>query len=148
MTLATPPQPTPGAVIETRLCAIEITGADVQTSGRRSCQLRASPVTKAPADCTTKEDVRAELDRIDQALLTLFAERHRYVTRMAEIKTDPHEAYDPTRINAILSKQRKRAEELGLDEDQAELIWKTLIDWNVNYEKGIIVARRGTKHPS
>ena len=59
-----------------------------------------------------------------------------------------HEAYDPTRINAILSKQRKRAEELGLDEDQAELIWKTLIDWNVNYEKGIIVARRGTKHPS
>ena len=30
-------------------------------------------------------------------------------------------------------------------EDQAELIWKTLIDWNVNYEKGIIVARRGAK---
>ena len=105
-------------------------------------------MTKAPADCMTKEDVRAELDRIDQALLTLFAERHRYVTRMAEIKTDPHEAYDPARIATIIAKQRKRAEELGLDEDQAELIWKTLIDWNVNYEKGIIVARRGSKHPS
>lgn len=105
-------------------------------------------MTKAPADCTTKEDVRAELDRIDQALLTLFAERHGYVTRMAEIKTDPHEAYDPARIGAIIAKQRKRAEELGMDEDQAELIWKTLIDWNVNYEKGIIVARRGTKQPS
>ena len=103
------------------------------------------PVNRAPAECQSKEDVRAELDRIDQALLTLFAERHRYVTRMAEIKTDPHEAYDPTRIAAILTKQRKRAEELGLDEDQAELIWKTLIDWNVNYEKGIIVARRGSK---
>jgi isochorismate pyruvate lyase len=105
-------------------------------------------VTKAPADCMSKEDVRAELDRIDQALLTLFAERHGYVTRMAEIKTDPHEAFDKARIDAILAKQRKRAEELGLDEDQAELIWKTLIDWNVNYEKGIIVARRGTKHSS
>jgi isochorismate pyruvate lyase len=103
-------------------------------------------MSKLPTDCTTKEDVRAELDRIDQALLTLFAERHRYVTRMAEIKTDPHEAHDPARIKAILDKQRRRAEELGLDEDQAELIWKTLIDWNVNYEKGIIVARRGTKH--
>jgi isochorismate pyruvate lyase len=45
----------------------------------------------------------------------------------------------------VLQKQRRRAEELGLDEDQAELIWKTLIDWNVNYEKGIIVARRGAK---
>ena len=102
-------------------------------------------MTKAPADCHSKEDVRAELDRIDQALLTLFAERHRYVTRMAEIKTDPHEAHDPARIGAIITKQRKRAEELGMDEDQAELIWRTLIDWNANYEKGIIVARRGTQ---
>jgi isochorismate pyruvate lyase len=102
-------------------------------------------LTKSPADCSTKEDVRAELDRIDQALLTLFAERHRYVTRMAEIKTDPHEAHDPVRIAAVLGKQRQRAEALGLDEDQAELIWKTLIDWNVNYEKGIIVARRSSK---
>jgi isochorismate pyruvate lyase len=99
-------------------------------------------LTKSPADCHTKEDVRAEIDRIDQALLTLFAERHRYVTRMAEIKTDPHEAYDPTRIDGMIVKYRGRAEELGLDEDQAELIWRTLINWNVNYEKGIIVARR------
>ena len=106
---------------------------------------RVDVLTKPPAECVSKEDVSNELDRIDQLLLTLFAERHRYVTRMAEIKTDPHEAHDPVRIKAILDKQRNRAEELGLDEDQAELIWKTLIDWNVNYEKGIIVARRGTK---
>jgi isochorismate pyruvate lyase len=103
------------------------------------------PLTKSPDECVSKEDVRAELDRIDNALLNLFAERHRYVTRMAGIKTDPHEAHDPVRIAAILGKQRRRAEELGLDEDQAELIWKTLIDWNVNYEKGIIAARRGAK---
>jgi len=99
-------------------------------------------VNKSPADCTTKEDVRVEIDRIDQGLLTLLAERHRYVTRMAEIKTDPHEAYDPARIETVIGKQRKRAEELELDEDQAELIWRTLIDWNVNYEKGIIAARK------
>jgi isochorismate pyruvate lyase len=99
-------------------------------------------VTKSPKDCLTKEDVRAEIDRLDSALLALFAERHGYVTRMAEIKTDPHEAHDPSRINSMISRYRKRAEELGLDEDQAELIWRTLIGWNVNYEKGIIVARR------
>ena len=120
----------------------------MQTSRIVSPPAASLPLTKSPAECATKEDVRAELDRIDQALLTLFAERHRYVTRMAEIKTDPHEAHDPVRINAILAKQHKRAEEMGLDGDQAELIWKTLIDWNVNYEKGIIVARRGSKSPS
>jgi isochorismate pyruvate lyase len=99
-------------------------------------------VNKAPADCVTKEDVRDEIDRIDQALLALFAERHKYVTRMAQIKTDPHEANDPARIATVITKQRTRAAELELDEDQAELIWSTLINWNINYEKGIIAARK------
>jgi isochorismate pyruvate lyase len=95
-----------------------------------------------PATCTTKEDVRAELDRIDTALVVLFAERHQYVTRMAELKDDPHEAFVPDRIEAIIQRVRKRASALDLDEDQAELIWRTLIDWNVNYEKGVIAARK------
>jgi isochorismate pyruvate lyase len=99
----------------------------------------------SPAECQTKDEVRAEIDRIDQGLLQLFAERHRYVTRMAEIKTDPHEANDPKRTEAVIGKQRRRAEELGLDEDQAEMIWRSLIAWNVNYEKGIIAARTRAK---
>ena len=97
---------------------------------------------KSPDACATKDDVRAEIDRVDQALLTLFAERHRYVTRMAQIKTDPHEARDPARIEAVIAKVRDRSLALDLDEDQAELVWRTLIDWNINYEKGIIAARR------
>ena len=99
-------------------------------------------MVKTPAECQTKDEVRAELDRIDTQLLALFAERHGYVTRVADLKTDPHEAHDPARIEAIIARQRARAAELGLDDDQAELIWRTLIDWNVNYEKGIIAARR------
>lgn len=98
--------------------------------------------TKLPAECNSKDDVRAEIDRIDSALLNLFAERHQYVTRMAEIKTDPHEARDPVRIESVIEKVRTRSLALDLDEDQAELIWRTLIDWNINYEKGIIAARR------
>lgn len=98
-----------------------------------------------PADCTTKDAVRAELDRIDSALVALFAERHQYVTRMAELKNDPHEAFVHDRIEAIITRVRERAVALDLDEDQAELIWRTLIDWNVNYEKGVIAARKNRK---
>ena len=71
--------------------------------------------TKLPADCETKDDVRAEIDRIDHALIELFAKR------------------------------RAQALKLDLDEDQIELLWRTLIDWNVNYEKGIIIARTRKK---
>ncbi len=97
---------------------------------------------KSPTECQSKEDVRAEIDHIDLKLIKALAERHTYVTRMAEIKTDPHEAHDPARIEAVIARVRARAIEHDLDEDQAELIWRTLIDWNINYEKGIIVARK------
>ncbi|MCB1516754.1 MAG: chorismate mutase [Hyphomicrobiaceae bacterium] len=101
-----------------------------------------SEAGKLPEQCETKDDVRAEIDRIDRLLVALFAERHQYVSRMAELKKDPHEAYDAARIDAVIAKTRARAAELDLDEDQAEEIWRTLIDWNVNYEKGIIRARQ------
>lgn len=100
-----------------------------------------SEAGKLPEDCETKDDVRVEIDRIDRLLVALFAERHQYVTRMAELKDDPHEAFDSARIETVISRTRARAAELDLDEDQAELIWRTLIDWNINYEKGIIRAR-------
>ena len=98
--------------------------------------------TLPPDACDTKDAVRAELDRIDSALVALFAERHQYVTRMAELKNDPHEAFVPERIEAIITRVRERATALDLDEDQAELIWRALIDWNINYEKGVIAARK------
>jgi len=83
MTLATRRDTTPDAVTQTRQRAVEIIAHAVQTSGDHPASCEHFTVTKAPADCTSKEDVRAELDRIDQSLLSLFAERHRYVTRMA-----------------------------------------------------------------
>lgn len=97
---------------------------------------------KSPAECMSKLDVRDEIDRIDIALVALFAERHQYVSRMAQIKNQPHEAVAPDRIDAVIEKVRTRAKELKLDEDQAEVIWRTLIDWNINYEKGIIAGRQ------
>ena len=94
-----------------------------------------------PAACETKDQVRAELDRIDNQLILLFAERHQYVSRVAQLKTDPHEAFDPVRIEAMIKRLRAKAEAEHLDEDQVELIWRTLINWNVNFEKGVISAR-------
>lgn len=103
---------------------------------------------KTPQQCETKQDVRAEIDRIDQALLKLFAERHTYVTRMAELKLDPDEALAPERIAEVITRLRGMATELDMDGDQAETIWRTLIDWNIAYEKDIIAARNAAAKSS
>ena len=41
---------------------------------------------KRPEDCADMADIRAEIDRIDAALVKLFAERASYIDRAAEVK--------------------------------------------------------------
>ncbi|NBN64385.1 chorismate mutase [Microvirga tunisiensis] len=98
---------------------------------------------RVAADCTEKAHIRNEIDRLDRALVALFAERQTYVRRMAEIKQHPDEAYDQHRIDTMLADIRARAAALGLEPEQAETVWRVLIDWNVAYEQRTISARTG-----
>ncbi|MTI07784.1 chorismate mutase [Roseibium denhamense] len=96
---------------------------------------------KLPADCTTKADIRTAIDTIDEELIQIFAKRQGYVRRMAELKQHPDEAFDGERIETMVAAIKKRAEDLGLEGDQAENVWRVLIDWNVAYEQRTIAAR-------
>jgi len=100
-----------------------------------------------PADCHNKPEIRAEIDRIDRALVDLLVERFGYVRRMAELKQDPGEAYIQERVDEVLDRVAAEAEAKGLGADLVRSMWKTLIDWNVDYESRTIAARKqsGTK---
>ena len=56
-----------------------------------------------PADCTTMAQIRAEIDRLDEDLVRLFAERATYIDRAAEIKAT---ADLPARIGQSGEKRR------------------------------------------
>ncbi len=96
----------------------------------------------APENCRTKEEVRAEIDRIDTELVALLADRFAYVRRMAELKSAAADAYDGRRIEAILAHVRAEASRRGLDPGLAESLWRRLIDWNVAWEAEAIAAAR------
>jgi isochorismate pyruvate lyase len=96
---------------------------------------------KLPADCDCKTDIRSAIDALDEELLQLFARRQGYVRRMVELKEHPDEAFDGQRIETMVAALKDRAEELGLEGTQVEAVWRTLIDWNVAYEKRAIAAR-------
>lgn len=96
---------------------------------------------KQPADCVNKTDIRSAIDALDEELLQLFARRQGYVRRMAELKQHPDEAFDNERIETMVAALKYRAEELGLEGAQAEAVWRTLIDWNVAFEKRAIAVR-------
>jgi isochorismate pyruvate lyase len=97
---------------------------------------------RKPADCQTKQQIRDEIDRLDRQLIALLAERFGYVRRMAEIKQEPTEAHSQPRIDDVLDKVAAQAEAAGLDRGLIHEMWRSLIDWNVDYERRTIAARK------
>ena len=89
---------------------------------------------KAP-DCRNMDEIRVEIDRIDEALVELVAERFSYVDRAWQLKNSPDEAVVPWRIQQVVDKVRAQAEEKGLPPELAESLWRQMIGWFIQYEE-------------
>jgi isochorismate pyruvate lyase len=87
-----------------------------------------------PADCRTMTEVRQGVDALDQALVTLLAERQRYMDAAARIKPDRDAVRDVARIEDVVAKVKAYARQAGLSEAIAEPVWRLLIDRCIAYE--------------
>jgi isochorismate pyruvate lyase len=87
-----------------------------------------------PETCVSMTDVRQGVDALDQALVTLLAERQRYMDAAARIKTDRGAVRDEARIEAVVDKVKAAAREVGLSEAIAEPVWRTLIEASIAHE--------------
>ena len=91
---------------------------------------------RTPADCTTMAHVRAEIDRLDEDLVRLFAERAGYIDRAAEIKaTVDLPARIDGRVEQVVQNVRRHASVYGLPPDLVEKLWRRLIDWSIAREE-------------
>ncbi|WP_128292635.1 chorismate mutase [Afifella aestuarii] len=87
-----------------------------------------------PEDCTTMDEVRAEIDRLDRILVTLLAERQRYIEAAGRIKPRADEVRLPWRIEDVVAKVLAEARAQGLSEKIAEPVWRELIDRSIDHE--------------
>lgn len=88
----------------------------------------------APEACRTMAEVRLGVDALDRALVTLLAERQRYMDAAARIKTDRTVVHDSARIEDVVTKVKAAARAAGLSEAIAEPVWRTLIDRCIAHE--------------
>lgn len=86
-------------------------------------------------DCSSMDEVRVEIDRIDRALVDLLAERFSYVDRAWQLKKSPDEAVVPWRIQQVIDKVKEQATEQGLPPELVESIWRQMIGWFIQYEE-------------
>jgi isochorismate pyruvate lyase len=98
-----------------------------------------------PAECKSMEDVRREIDRLDNALVDLIAQRFGYVDRAWQLKANPSDAAVPWRIRQVIDKVEARAKEKGLPPEMAAALWRQMIGWFVQYEEEQLAARQNNK---
>ncbi len=93
---------------------------------------------KRPWECADMGQVRDEIDRIDEALVDLIAERFGYVERAWQLKKNPADATVPWRIQQVIDKVKVRARQRGLPAEMIEMVgaqWRNMIGWFVQYEE-------------
>ena len=90
---------------------------------------------KKAADCKNMTDVRAEIDRVDRALVDLLSERWTYVDRAWVFKRSPEEASVPWRNKEVIEKVCARADQSGMPPAMAEALWRLIIGWGIQYEE-------------
>jgi isochorismate pyruvate lyase len=72
-------------------------------------------------------EVRVNIDRIDQAIVALMAERLRYTRAAARFKANPHEVAAPARVEEVIAKVRALAVDSGLPPEIAEAAYRPLV---------------------
>jgi len=81
-----------------------------------------------PETCGSLADIRAQIDRIDQQIIALIAERAAYVKAAARFKTSETAVRADDRYQAMLQQRRQWAHALDLDADVVEQLYRSLVD--------------------
>jgi isochorismate pyruvate lyase len=87
-------------------------------------------------DCKTLQEVRREIDRIDEEIIERIGQRARYVEAAARFKTSEANVAAPERQAAMLAVRRQWAEREGLDPGVIEDVYRRLVAYFIERELG------------
>ncbi|MFO0992989.1 MAG: chorismate mutase [Hyphomicrobiales bacterium] len=95
------------------------------------------PARRSPEACSSMEELRIEIDKIDSELVGLIAERARFIDRAIALKKrDGLPAYIPQRVEEVVANVRKTARDLGAPEHVVETVWRVMVDEFIAIESG------------
>jgi isochorismate pyruvate lyase len=87
-----------------------------------------------PEKCTSLDEVRAQIDRLDEEIVQLIGRRAHYVRAAARFKTSEAHVAAPDRQKAMLAVRREWAEREGVDPELIEDLYRRLVAWFVKHE--------------
>lgn len=84
--------------------------------------------------CTSLEEVRAQIDQLDDQIVELIAERNGYVKQAANFKHSVEEIKANERMEAVMDRVRLRAMEFGVSPNLLTKLYTIMIDAMVEAE--------------
>lgn len=96
---------------------------------------------KKPFECKSKEEIRHQIDAIDQEIIALFAQRFQYVSEIVKYKNDIESVVAQDRKDYVIKVRGEWAENHGLDKETFEQIFRFLVDHNIGKELEILNKR-------
>jgi len=84
--------------------------------------------------CNSLEEVRKEIDKIDDKIVELIAARNAYIKQLAHFKNSVDEIKAKDRIDDIINRMRARAIELDLSPNLINDLYLRMIDAMVDTE--------------
>lgn len=84
----------------------------------------------------TMSDIRRDIDRIDESLVKLLAERQRCVEKAVAVKKrDGLPARDNARVSQVIDHVRMLARTHKVDPALVEAMWTEMVEWFIAYEE-------------
>src|SRR5438067_12294763 len=87
-----------------------------------------------PADCRTMAEVRHGVDRLDEAIVALLAERFRYMDAAARIKPGRGHVRDEARKAEVIGNAVRVAHAEGAPAPAVAEVYETLVEASIAYE--------------
>ena len=84
--------------------------------------------------CESLEQVRENIDQLDQQLIELIATRQFYVDQAVRFKRTTEDAQSPERVQQVIDNVRQKAFEVGTDPDLVERIYREMIQHFIQRE--------------
>jgi len=96
---------------------------------------------KDPNHCNSLEEIRNEIDKIDEYLISLFSERHKYVEAIVRFKNDKDAIIAQERKDQVIRQRKEWAREKGLNAETFEKIYTLLVDSNIKHEMELLKTK-------
>ena len=84
--------------------------------------------------CANMDEVRAEIDALDRAIVALLADRLHYIDEAARLKRSRDQVRDEARIADVLKKVQAEAQRLHSDGTVVAATYRALIEASIRHE--------------